>query len=377
MSMTVPSAAEDPHELATLQQVHQQWNSGNQAPAIEALRPLAEEHRPWAVALMAWLRMQQGYPGIEQSIPLALEAAELGMPWQAVHTFNNVVAHLPSNPQMAERLPELAEAAQPWPSGIDPIGQGWNLLGQGQPEWAMRLMSMTGFWPAGPADWEPLVAQARARLQDLENLTASAREERERVSVHAGEALGAITKASDDLQTSAKQAGLLVTASLSDATNALFKADAERNETESRSAWRAGLAVLGAAALVAVLPLLLHYLGAAPSYSATAEVGAHAASTLALATFAGVLLARARSRDQAAQRANDLSTAMGTMISYSNQISDPAEKQRFMMTMGQLVLQAHLTVGGGHHGKDESLSGMLALANLVRATPPSTPSSGT
>ena len=133
-----------------------------------------------------------------------------------------------------------------------------------------------------------------------------------------------------------------------------------------------GLAVLGAAALVAVLPVVLHYLNVGADYSPLEQIGLHLVSTAALATFAGVLLARARSRDQAAQRANDLSTAMGTMISYSNQISDPAEKQRFMTMMGQVVLQAHLTAGPKSAVKDDQVSGMIALANLVKPTAVST-----
>jgi protein-S-isoprenylcysteine O-methyltransferase Ste14 len=141
-----------------------------------------------------------------------------------------------------------------------------------------------------------------------------------------------------DLETKAKQAELLVATVLSDATNALFKADAQRNAKESRFAWVAELVVLGLAAVVALLPVTFHYLRWGPKYSTVEQIGLHLAFTAALATFAGVLLARARSRDHAAQRANDLSTATGTMISYSNQIFDPAEQQRFMTTMGQLVL---------------------------------------
>lgn len=361
----IAADAVDPAEVELLRQVHQQWQSGNQAPAVDLLRPVADRGRPWATALMAWLLMQQGPPSLEQSVTYALKAAELGMPSQAVHTFNNLVAQLPQVPQLADRLADLAAAGLPWQPGFDPIGQGWNLVAQGLPELALRLMSMTSPWPTAPTEWGPIVARARDRLLDLENLTSSAREERERVAEQANAAMAAIDKAKQDLETSASQAGLLVTATTSDATNALFKADAKRNQKESRISWYAGLVVLGAATVVALLPLMLHYRGHGPDYSSTALVGAHIASTLALATFAGVLLARARSRDLAAQRANDLSTAMGTMISYSNQIKDPVERERFMMTMGQLVLQAHLTTGSGH-ATDDSLSGLVALANLLK-----------
>ncbi|MFJ8894941.1 hypothetical protein ACIRCZ_10170 [Leifsonia sp. NPDC102414] len=211
-----------------------------------------------------------------------------------------------------------------------------------------------------------LADQARTRIGELDEVVAGARLRQSEIDSTVGEARAEIDKAKDDLKTSAKQAGLLVTTVASDATNALFKADATRNAKESRGAWLAGLIVLGLAAVVALLPVGLHYLHLGPKYSTVEQIGLHLASTAALATFAGVLLARARSRDQAAQRANDLSTAMGTMISYSNQISDPTERERFMTTMGQLVLQAHLTSGSKQGAKDESLSGMIALLNLVK-----------
>lgn len=121
--------------------------------------------------------------------------------------------------------------------------------------------------------------------------------------------------------------------------------------------------------MIAVLPLLVHYVGLGPDYDTGSLVGAHLASTLALASFAGVLLARARSRDHSTQRNYDLETAMGTMVSYSNQITDPAERQKFLMLMGQLVLQAHLS-SGQTHSSEESLAGLLALANLIKPAQP-------
>ena len=62
---------------------------------------------------------------------------------------------------------------------------------------------------------------------------------------------------------------------------------------------------------------------------------------------------------------------MGTMISYSNQISNPVEKERFMMTMGQVVMQAHLSSGSGSKPTEDSLPGILALGNALRAANPS------
>jgi hypothetical protein len=284
-----------------------------------------------------------------------------------VHTFNNVVGQMASAPDLGNRLPELLQWAPFWWNGVDLVGQGWNLISQGQAEQGLRVMMLGSTVPSAlEPQLNELTKLARARVGELDDAVAGARLRQSEVATAAGEAHDAIDRLKGDLETSATQAGLLITTVLSDATNALFKADAERNTKESRWAWGSGLVVLALAAVVALAPLVLHYLHLGPKYSTVEQIGIHLTSTAAIATVAGVLLARARSRDQAAQRANDLSTAMGTMITYSSRISDAAEQQRFMTTMGQLVLQAHLTSGSKQAGKDESLSGMVALLNILK-----------
>lgn len=364
------SVSPDPNDVALIQQVFQLWGAGNQPAALEALRPRAEADQAWAAAFMAWLFLQQGVVGHPESVEWAIKAAELGAPWQAAQTFNNVVGNLPSNPQLAERLPDLLEWAAPWTGGIDLVGQSWNLLAQGQAEYAFRLLTTPSPWPLIEPQLAALAEQGKTRINELDQLLNVARQRRQDFDGTVTASSEAITKETDDLTTSAKQAGLLVKTVLSDATNALYKADATRNEKESRGAWTAGLVVLGLAALVAVLPVVLHYSHLGPTYSTAEVIGVHLASTAALGTFAGVLLARARSRDRAAQRAHDLSTAMGTMITYSSQISDPVERERFMTTMGQLVMQAHLTTGSGTKSKEDPLPGTLALVNALRSTNP-------
>lgn len=367
MAVDFPLPSPTPEDVALVQQVQQQWNAGNQAATFDLLRPKAEAGEPWAAAFLAWLYLQQGPPGYDESITWAVRAAELGAPGQVVHTFNNVVNQLANMPQLANRLAELLQWAPFWSNGLDLVGQGWSLISQGQPEQGLRVIMLSS---TVPLTMEPrlnaLAQQARSGVGELNDVVAAARLRRSEIDAAANEAESTIERVKGDLETKAKQAGLLVATVLSDATNALFKADAKRNARESRFAWVSGLVVLGLAAVVALLPVALHYLHLGPKYSTVEQIGLHLASTAALATFAGVLLARARSRDQAAQRANDLSTAMGTMISYSNQISDSAEQQRFMTTMGQLVLQAHLTSGSKQAAKDESLSGMIALLNLIK-----------
>jgi hypothetical protein len=362
----MPETTPDPNDVLILQQVQQFWSMGDQDSAMNVLRPRADADVPWAAAFMAWLLAQQGAIGHAESIQWALRAARLGAPWQATQTFLNVVNSAPSDPSVAAELPALLRAGAPWMGGIDVIGQGWNLIIQGQPEVALRLFNTTIFWPSESAELDALTKQTRVRLSEFEKLVADAAQTRANFDTEVGTSKEEVTKATDDLTTSARQAGLLVSTVLSDSTNSLYKADATRNEKESKGAWRAGLVVLGLAAIAALLPVMLHYLKLGPEYSTSEVIGVHLASTAALGTFSGVLLARARSRDHAAQRAHDLSTAMGTMISYSNQISDPIEKEPFMMTMGQVVMQAHLSTGSGSKASDDTTSGILALTNAIR-----------
>lgn len=350
-----------------VQSVFQSWNSGNQGHAIDVLRARAQQGEPWVAAFLSWLLMQQGAAMLNESVDWAIQAAQCGYPSQLNSVFQNLMGNLPSNPQLAYRLPELFELGIPWSAGIDVIGNAWNLLSSGQNEVAVRLMMMPSRLPLALVDasLNSVVDQANRRLHELNETTRLARTSATDVVAAADHAREVIHKSKEDLETSAQQAGLLVATATSDATNSLFKEDARRNTKESKAAWIAGLIVLAGAATVAVLPVVLHYLNVGNAYSAFEKITLHLVSTAALGAFAGVLLARARARDQAAQRAHDLSTAMGTMITYSSQISDPVERQSFMATMGQIVLQAHLASGGKSPGVDDSTAGMIALVNSI------------
>lgn len=366
----MPEESPSPEEVTAVQEAHQLWSQGAHPTVTERIRPFADQERPWALALMSWITMQQGMPVLEQSFGYARAAASHGMPWVAGQVFNHAIGQIPNAPQILAPTLEMGRLAAPWSSGIDPVGQGWNLAAQGHAESGIKLMGMTLASPFFPDQWDAVIEGANARVLELDGLIQSARSARGNLDDLTQSGINAIEKSKSDIETAARQAGLLVTTVTSDATNSLYKSDAQRNADESKVSWVTGLVVLGVAALLAVLPILLHYAGRGPTYSSASLLGAHLASTAALGTFAGVLLARGRSRDIAAQRSHDLSTAMGTMIGYSNQISNPEEKERFMMTMGQLVLQAHLSGGVATASGDESLSGAVALANLLRSPTP-------
>lgn len=324
--------------------------------------------------LLCFLYMQVGWPMIEHGVLYAKKALEIGFTVNATNFANNLFAYAANSPHMTELALELLDAPLSAPSGPDLAAQGWNLVAQGRTEDGLRVLSLKPqLFPQSAEAWRSVVGAAEQHAAQLNMILRSAQAMRDEVARVAAESSHAIQKSREDLETSANQAGLLVTSVNADATRQFFDDDAQRNEAESKSAWAWGLRVLGTAAAVAVLPLALHYVGAGPAYSTGALLGAHAASTGALATVAGVLLARARSRDVARQRANDLSTAMGTMIAYSTRIQDDGEKERFLMVMGQLVLQAHLTTGSSGGSREETLPGLVSLASALRDPRPGTP----
>lgn len=366
MSSEAASDNISPDAVEVIQAAFQEWQSGNQPAALARVRERADKDEIWAVVFMVWLYVQQGIPGFGEAIPYARRALALGAPWAVTTLVNNIFPNLQNAPQLFEPATELLTMAYPSPPlGIDPLGHAWNLLAQGRPADAMKLMSIP-VMPPPLATWEGLLAHAREQDQTVTEIAASLAGRAQEFDATANESIDAIAKARADVETAASQAGLLFSSLNAAAVNSLFDAEADRNASESRTSWRWGIAVLAAAACIAILPLVLHYLDQGPDYSSGALLGAHAGSTAALGAVAGVLLSRARARDHARQRARDLSTAMGTMISYSNQIQDEAEKQRFMLTMGQLVLQAHLHGDTSASGREDSLTGLAALLSVMR-----------
>ena len=361
-TLTSDSAEDAP---AIAQAVFQAWQQNNQQAAVDQLRPYADSGRPWAVSLLTFLYNQQGIPGFTQAVPYAKRAQALGMPWLAATLFNNLISNVPGNPNLLDPALELLEKGPILSPGIDPVAQAWNFLSQNRPDVAVRLLSASGPYPAAPEEWNALVQQARNRSNQLDTIITEAQSRAQQVETVATESTDAIVHQREHLQTIAQQAELLVTDVSADAINTLYKADATRWSGESRTAWQWGIGILLAAALSAVLPVILHYADIGPKYSSTGLAAAHLAATAALATVAGVILARARGRDRAAQRSSNVSTAMATMIALSNQIANEDERQRFMVTMGQLVFQAHLQPDSAP--PEQSLVGLATVLSAMRS----------
>jgi hypothetical protein len=188
----------------------------------------------------------------------------------------------------------------------------------------------------------PSEEEAKATAVRLDEALTRVDEEKSSVISAIQTARQEIDAQREDLTTRGQSLSRLI----DDLTNAsslsYFEDQAEKYEKESRRFWIAGVVVLGAAACIAILPVVLSYLLSNHKLSGQSNISAHLGATLAFAAVAGVLLARARSRDRDRQRNRDLSVALGTMFAYSEQIANQEEKERFKHDMGRLVLETFL-----------------------------------
>lgn len=320
--------------------------------------PRADAGEAWAVNLLSWLFNQQGVDGFLRAAPLASKAAAMGMPWMSWHVFNNMIANVGNAPQLLEPAMKLmAELSWPGFTPIDLVGQAWNLLAGNQDEAALRILSARSSGPLPPDALQPLLEDSRAKLAQFSQAVAGIQARASEVDQAAEAGIESIQQQEAEMRTRAQQATLLASEVTSNAIGRDFEADAERNLKEAADAWRLGIRVLAAAAFVAVLPLILHYLRLGADFSAWGLGAAHAGSSAALGTVAGVLLGRSRARNRASQRSRDLAIALGVAITYSSQIINEDERQRFMLTMTEQVLQAHLTQGAANVPNTDSNEG--------------------
>lgn len=360
-----------PEMVSLVREVYNLWQGGQQQDAIDRLNDQHEilSDDVWPRAWLLWLHSQQGEPGYRLGIPIAERLIEEGAGFLTWSFLQGMTTNLHAWPSLIEPALRLTRALSSWPM-VNPIPDFiqpvWNLIGSGQDQAAaILLLATTMIPPATPLS--AIVDDANSRLAAIKKAAGRSQGQANRVSELAAEESSKIAKIVEDLKTKAQQAEILVDSVTSVAVNERFETTAKRNEDESKTAFKWGMWTLAAAVAVTALPLVLHYLGMGPDFSALQVLGAHASATLALGTLAGVLLSRARGRDRARRRNSDLATAMGTIIVYSGQIHDPEEKQRFMQTMGQLVLIAHLQVD--QSGNEDSTIGLGTLLSAVR-TPP-------
>src|SRR6059058_373157 len=117
----------DPAQMQTLQQALQQWQQGQQQPAIDALRPLADQGVPSAMYVLAWFLHQMGDPGWREAIPYVERVVGLGYPWAA----NYVIGNMTNDPALRSRAVELLKTATTYGLQVDPIGYALPMAQQG------------------------------------------------------------------------------------------------------------------------------------------------------------------------------------------------------------------------------------------------------
>src|SRR5439155_23761403 len=117
-------------------------------------------------------------------------------------------------------------------------------------------------------------------------------------------------------------------------TTSFFDEEATGYGREAKSTWWGGIGVLVVAGLVALLPIVAYYFdritGRDPWLKGHDLILAHFTPALATGAVAGVLLARARNRDRARQRARDLSVVLQTMFVYAEGLGEGEDRQRFI-----------------------------------------------
>lgn len=343
----------------TISQSFQHWADGQQQQAIDAVRPAADAGDPAALGLICWFMHQRGEPLWREGVPYAIAAAQKGLPWVASYYIGN----MQNDPALRNQLPDLL--ATPLQQGLsqDLIGQAYNIHTQGDRATASRLVSVARTPSPFPGAWEDFLDRAR---RDYETLTVSV----ETVSTREASVLEALDEVEEDarsrqanVQTRTQQLLQLVEQTTNASAQSFFDTEATRNEKEGKIFWRWSVGLLGLATAFAVAPIAIYYVGVALEKDWLEDqnlVAAHFAPAIALGAVAGVLLARARGRDRARQRAKDLSVALGTMFVYSGQIADPDQRQAFLRDMGRTVIEAFLRQDSSP-SENESSSLLAAL----------------
>lgn len=319
----------------------QRWANGDQQGAVDVVRPAADAGEPAGLGLLAFFLYQRGEPHWREGVPYAEAAVRKGLPWVA----NYYLGQMQSDAAFRTRLPELLGPALQYGLQQDPIAQAYQLWSQGDHGTATRLVETINSPGLFPAAWEDFVDRARTDYNALgiSVETISAKEEEAALAIDA--AAVDVESRRTDVQTRTQQLLQLVEQTTNAQAQSFFDSEASENAREGRILWRWSVGLLGVATLFAVTPIAIYYIGAATNQHWLRDqnlVAAHLAPAVALGAVAGVILARARGRDRARQRAKDLSVALGTMFVYSGQIADEGERQAFLRDMGRTVIEAFL-----------------------------------
>jgi hypothetical protein len=214
-----------------------------------------------------------------------------------------------------------------------------------------------------PEGWQTLVDTAKQANEEIAQHAQASATSRGRIDALSAEVDLAATESTNRIKTQTGQLFTLIQAATNRQAEAVFEEEATELKKEERGLWRIGIAIVSAASVIAVLPLIIHYFGGGPRYTGSGLLAAHFTAAGSFAVVSGVLFARARGRDRTRQRARDLTLALSTMFAYSGQIHDETERARFVYEMGRVVIESFLRADAPT--ADESPNNMAA-AMLAR-----------
>lgn len=344
---------------AEIETALQKWQQGDHNGALESVAPAAAAGDRLGLTLAAWFQSQRGEPHWREGVPYAEEAARKGIGFIA----NYYVGNMLGDAVLRTRVPDLLRSALQAGASIDPLSFVMNPINQGDLGTGVRVAEVAATPTLQPDAWTDLIAQVTNEWDAVSSAVADTRQGRD-------EALAAIeadkleiAAVTDDVRSRGNQLVALIEQTTNAEVQSSFDSEASKYEGEARRAWWAGIWLLAGAASFSVAPITIYYVGTILGHRwlrGENLAAAHFAPAVALGAVAGVLLARARGRDRARQRARDLSVALVTMFVYSGQITNPEERQRFLHEMGRTVLEAHLR-GDGPAVESDSASVLSAL----------------
>jgi hypothetical protein len=319
-----------------------QWNNGQQQAALDVLTPYVDANDRTALLLACWFHSQMGPSHFPVGIELAKKANEVGVAQGLTYFYGNIL----NDQNFRSQAAEVARQAVAGGAALDPLPNALGAYQQGDPPTAVGLVRAA----AEPRPSEESIAALLSRAEaDVATLSNSAHEvaERRDVTIRSFDSdSAALHEQREEIEGRARRLIDLIDNITNAQATSHFESEAERYGGEARWTWYWGLGVLAAAAIVAITPIAIYYFdritGRSPWLEGHDLAIAHATPTIALGAVAGVLLARARNRDRARQRARDLSVALQTMFAYAEQLQDIAERQLFIREMGRTVLAAFL-----------------------------------
>lgn len=318
----------EPSEINAVVAAFEAFRTGEGHLVIPILVPLGNSAESWTQPLLALAYTKER--ATTEALQALRRSLDLGQRWSARQTIEELFTNInllpaPDMIEAARELSELAEIASREGPQESPIPLINGLIGLGLKDQARQVVREG--WPTGPrvsSSMAEINAQDDQLKERMRALTSS------------------IEAAQGELETKASVVLKLIEDARSGAVQAGWETQKSAREAEANNAWRGGLLVLGLAVAIAALPVVIGYCRDPAVTYGTAFITAHVTLAAALSGLAGVLLARARHRDELAVSADRFKTALGAMESYALSIDDRDARADFRNTLGRVLIEVYV-----------------------------------